>query len=214
MQELARRGDPAAVRGRVILAHLGSGASLAAVRDGQSMDTSMGFTPAAGLVMGTRSGDLDPGLMSYLATADAMTPAKFQTLVNHESGLLGISGTSSDVRDLLARESNDPRAAEALELFCYQAKKWIGSFCAALGGLDTLVFAGGIGENAAPVRRRICEGLAFLGIDIDAAANDRHAPRISTDTGAVSVRVIRTDEESVIATLTLRVLGREPNQET
>jgi acetate kinase len=213
MQELARLGDPAAVRGRVILAHLGSGASLAAVRDGQSMDTSMGFTPAAGLVMGTRSGDLDPGLMSYLASADAMTPAKFQTLVNHESGLLGISGTSSDVRDLLGRESNDPRAAEALELFCYQARKWIGSFCAALGGLDTLVFAGGIGENAAPVRRRICQGLAFLGIDIDAAANDRHAPRISTDTGAVSVRVIRTDEESVIATLTLRVLGCEPNQE-
>jgi acetate kinase len=163
--------------------------------------------------MGTRSGDLDPGVMSYLASADAMTPAKFQTLVNHESGLLGISGTSSDVRDLLGRESNDPRAAEALELFCYQARKWIGSFCAALGGLDTLVFAGGIGENAAPVRRRICQGLAFLGIDIDAAANDRHAPRISTDTGAVSVRVIRTDEESVIATLTLRVLGCEPNQE-
>jgi acetate kinase len=214
MQELARLGDPAAVRGRVILAHLGSGASLAAVRDGQSIDTSMGFTPAAGLVMGTRSGDLDPGLMSYLASADAMTPAKFQTLVNHESGLLGISGTSSDVRDLLGRESNDSRAAEALGLFCYQAKKWIGSFCAALGGLDTLVFAGGIGENAAPVRRRICEGLAFLGIDIDEAANDRHAPRISTDTGAVSVRVIRTDEESVIATLASRVLGLEPNQET
>jgi acetate kinase len=213
MQELARLGDPAAARGRVILAHLGNGASLAAVRDGQSMDTSMGFTPAAGLVMGTRSGDLDPGLMSYLASADAMTPAKFQTLVNHESGLLGISGTSSDVRDLLERESNDPRAAEALALFCYQAKKWIGSFCAALGGLDTLVFAGGIGENAAPVRKRICEGLAFLGIDIDEAANDRHAPRISTETGTVSVRVIRTDEESVIATLASRVLGLEPKGE-
>jgi len=150
MQELVRLGDPAAVRGRVILAHLGSGASLAAVRDGQSIDTSMGFTPAAGLVMGTRSGDLDPGLMSYLASADAMTAAKFQTMVNHESGMLGISCTSSDVRDLLGRESSDPRAAEALELFCYQAKKWIGSFCAALGGLDTLVFSGGIGENAAP----------------------------------------------------------------
>ena len=213
MQELARLGDPAAARGRVILAHLGSGASLAAVKDGQSIDTSMGFTPAAGLVMGTRSGDLDPGLMSYLASAEAMTPAKFQSLVNHESGLLGISGTSSDVRDLLARESNDAHAAEALELFCYQAKKWIGSFCAALGGLDTLVFAGGIGENAAPVRRRICEGLRFLGIDIDAAANDRHAPLISSDTGAVSVRVIRTDEESVIATLASSVLGLESKGE-
>jgi len=213
MQELKRLGDPAAARGRVILAHLGSGASLAAVRDGQSVDTSMGFTPAAGLVMGTRSGDLDPGVMSYLASADAMTPAKFQTLVNHESGLLGISETSADVRDLLERESSDPRAAEALALFCYQAKKWIGSFCAALGGLDTLVFAGGIGENSAPVRKRICEGLTFLGIDIDEAANDRHAPRISTDTGSVAVRVIRTDEESVIAALTIRVLGLEPNQE-
>lgn len=213
MQELGRLGDPAASNGRVILAHLGSGASMAAVRNGQSMDTSMGFTPAAGLVMGTRSGDLDPGLMSYLASADAMTPAKFQTMVNHESGLLGVSETSADVRDLLARESSDPRAAEALALFCYQAKKWIGSFCATLGGLDTLVFAGGIGENAAPVRKRICEGLAFLGIDIDDAANNRHAPRISTDTGAVSVRVIRTDEESVIAALTSRVLGLEPNQE-
>jgi acetate kinase len=213
MQELERLGDPAAARGRVILAHLGSGASLAAVRDGRSIDTSMGFTPAAGLVMGTRSGDLDPGLMSYLASADAMTPAKFQTLVNHESGLLGISETSADVRDLLERESNDPRAAEALALFCYQAKKWIGSFCAALGGLDTLVFAGGIGENAAPVRKRICEGLAFLGIDIDDAANNRHAPRISTDTGAVSVRVIRTDEESVIANLASRVLGLESKGE-
>jgi acetate kinase len=213
MQELARLGDPATARGRVILAHLGSGASLAAVRDGHSIDTSMGFTPAAGLVMGTRSGDLDPGLMSYLASADAMTATKFQTLVNHESGLLGISDTSADVRDLLERESNDPRAAEALALFCYQAKKWIGSFSAALGGLDTLVFAGGIGENAAPVRKRICEGLAFLGIDIDEAANDRHASKISTDTGAVSVRVIRTDEESVIATLASQVLGLEPNQE-
>jgi acetate kinase len=156
---------------------------------------------------------LDPGLMSYLASADAMTATKFQTLVNHESGLLGISETSADVRDLLEHESSDPRAAEALALFCYQAKKWIGSFCAALGGLDTLVFAGGIGENAAPVRKRICEGLAFLGIDIDEAANDRHASRISTDTAAVAVRVIRTDEESVIATLASRVLGLEPKGE-
>jgi acetate kinase len=213
MQELVRLRDPAAAQGRIILAHLGSGASLAAVRNGQSIDTSMGFTPTAGLVMGTRSGDLDPGLMSYLASADAMTPTKFQTLVNHESGLLGISETSADVRDLLERESSDPRAAEALALFCYQAKKWIGSFSAALGGLDTLVFAGGIGENSAPVRKRICEGLAFLGIHLDEAANDRHAPRISADTGAVSVRVIRTDEESVIATLTSRVLGLESNQE-
>jgi acetate kinase len=211
MQELARLGDPAAARGRVILAHLGSGASLAAVRDGRCIDTSMGFTPTAGLVMGTRSGDLDPGLMSYLASTDAMTAQQFQTLVNHESGLLGLSETSADVRDLLDRESSDPRAAEALALFCYQAKKWIGSFAAVLGGVDTLVFAGGIGENAAPVRERICAGMNFLGIDIDETANSRHAPRISTETGSsVTVRVIRTDEESVIAASSIAVLELEP----
>jgi len=209
MGELARLGDPAAARGRVILAHLGSGASLAAVRDGRCIDTSMGFTPTAGLVMGTRSGDLDPGLVSYLALTDAMSAMQFQTMVNHESGLLGISETSADVRDLLAREPSDPRAAEALALFCYQAKKWIGSFAAALGGVDTLVFAGGIGENAAPVRKRICDGLGFLGIEIDEDANGRHAQRISTDTGPVTVRVIRTDEESVIAALSIGLLGFE-----
>ena len=209
MGELARLGDPAAARGRVILAHLGSGASLAAVRDGRCIDTSMGFTPTAGLLMGTRSGDLDPGLVSYLALTDAMSAMQFQTMVNHESGLLGISETSADVRDLLAREPSDPRAAEALALFCYQAKKWIGSFAAALGGVDTLVFAGGIGENAAPVRKRICDGLGFLGIEIDEDANGRHAQRISTDTGPVTVRVIRTDEESVIAALSIGLLGFE-----
>jgi acetate kinase len=202
--ELKRLGDPAAVRGRVILAHLGSGASLAAVLDGRSIDTSMGFTPAAGLVMGTRSGDLDPGLMSYLALTESMTAAQFQTLVNHESGLIGISESSADVRDLLERERADTRAREAIDLFCYQAKKWIGAFAAALSGVDTLVFAGGIGENSAPVRRRICDGLQFLGIDIDDTLNRQHAARIST--GAVAVRVIRTDEESVIAELTRRVL--------
>jgi acetate kinase len=209
MRELARLGDPAAARGRVILAHLGSGASLAAVRDGQCIDTSMGFTPTAGLVMGTRSGDLDPGLMSYLALTESMDTVQFQTIVNHQSGMLGISESSSDVRDLLARESSDPRAAEALALFCYQAKKWIGSFAAALGGVDTLVFAGGIGENAAPVRKRICDGLNFLGIEIDENANGRHAPRISTGAGSVAVRVIRTDEESVIAELIIPLLGFE-----
>jgi acetate kinase len=207
MGALARLQDPAAAKGRVILAHLGGGASLAAVLDGQCVDTSMGFTPSAGLVMGTRSGDLDPGLMSYLAASEKMTAAEFQTMVNHESGLLGISETSADVRDLLEREAVDPRAREALALFCYQAKKWIGSFAAVLGGLDTLVFAGGIGENAAPVRRRICSGLDFLGIEIDEQRNAQSAERISSDSSRVTVRVIRTDEESVIAGLTARLLG-------
>jgi len=207
MQELTRIAGVAAGCGRVILAHLGSGASLAAVQGGRCIDTSMGFTPAAGLVMGTRSGDLDPGLMSFLAHAESMNAEQFQTMVNHESGLLGVSETSGDVRDLLDRELEDVRAREALALFCYQAKKWIGSFAAVLGGVDTLVFAGGIGENAAPLRRRICDGLQFLGIEIDELKNQRNAPQISPDTAAVAVRVIHTDEEIIIADLTAGVLG-------
>ena len=170
MEELGRL-DPAAARGRVILAHLGNGASLAAVRDGKSIDTSMGFTPAAGLVMSTRTGDIDPGLMYYLARTERMTAARFQQLVNHESGLLGVSGISADMRDLLAKEGGDVRAAAAVALFCYQVKKWVGSFAAALGGLDTLVFAGGIGEHAPLVRARICEGLSFLGIELNEPLN-------------------------------------------
>jgi acetate kinase len=206
MQELIRIGDPAATQGRVILAHLGSGASLAAIQNGRSVDTSMGFTPTAGLVMGTRSGDLDPGLMSYLALNESMSAAQFQAMVNHESGLIGISETSADVRDLLGREANDPRAADALAIFCYQAKKWIGSFAAALGGIDTLVFTGGIGENAAPVRRRICDGLQFLGIELDESLNQRNAPRISLDRARVVTPVIHTDEEFVIADLTAELV--------
>ncbi len=208
MQELVRLGDPAATKGRVILAHLGNGASLAAVRDGKSIDTSMGFTPTAGMVMSSRSGDLDPGLVSYLARTEQMSAARFQPMVNHESGLLGVSEISSDVRDLLARESNDIRAAEAVALFCYQAKRWIGSFAATLGGLDTLVFAGGIGENAPLVRWRICDKLDFLGIALSEQRNTENASLISMDGGRVAVRVIRTDEELMIAQSVLRVLGR------
>jgi acetate kinase len=205
MQELARLGDSTAAKGRVILAHLGNGASMAAVLDGRCIDTSMAFTPAAGLVMGTRSGDLDPGLMSYLALAESMSAAQFQTMVNHESGLIGISETSADVRDLLERARDDVRAREAIEIFCYQAKKWLGAFAAALGGVDALVFAGGIGENSARVRQGICAGLQHLGVQLDDSLNEQNAPRIST--GRVAVRVIRTDEESVIAGLTARALA-------
>jgi acetate kinase len=208
LQELARRGDPAAARGRVILAHLGNGASLAAVRDGRCIDTSMGFTPTAGVPMSTRSGDLDPGVMSYLAIAEAMDAEALRRMMNHESGLLGVSETSSDVRDLLAREHEDVRAAEAIALFCYQVKKWLAAFAGALGGLDTVVFAGGIGENSAPIRARICDGLQFLGIELDPARNAQHAALISSDTGAVAVRVIPTDEESVIARMTAEVLAQ------
>jgi acetate kinase len=207
MEELARLGDPAATKGCVILAHLGNGASLAAVRGGRSIDTSMGFTPTAGLVMGTRSGDLDPGIAPYLARTEQITAKQFHEMVNHESGLLGISETSSDMRDLLARETTDVRAAEAVALFCYQAKKWIGGFAAALGGLDTLVFSAGIGENCPAIRARICAGFGFLGIEFDGVRNAGNAAVISADASRVTVRVVRTDEELMIASSVCRVLG-------
>lgn len=199
MEELARREDPAATHGRVILAHLGNGASLAAVHDGRCIDTSMGFTPASGTMMSTRSGDLDPGLGHFLAQTEKMSAAQFQHMVNHESGLLGVSETSSDMRDLLASAAVDERAAEAVDMFCYHAKKWIGAFAAVLGGLDTLVFAGGIGENAPQVRERICHGLDFLGIDFDPASNAQSAALISTPGSRVRVHIIRTDEELMLA---------------
>ena len=156
--------------------------------------------------MSTRTGDLDPGLVYYLARSERMTAAQFQRMVNHESGLLGVSRTSSDLRDLLAKEGGDVRAAEAVALFCYQTKKWIGSFTAALGGLDTLVFAGGVGENAPLIRERICDQLGFLGIALDKRRNGKNAPLISTSIGRVKVRVIRTDEELMIARSVSRLL--------
>jgi acetate kinase len=204
MEELAHLGDPAASKGRVILAHLGNGASMAAVRDGKSMDTSMCFTPTAGLVMSTRSGDLDPGLAPYLARTEQMTTKQFYEMVNHKSGLLGVSETSSDMRDLLNHEKQDVRAGEAVALFCYQAKKWIGAYAAALGGLDSFVFSGGIGENAPLVRARICEGLSHLDIELNETRNMKNAGVISKDGSRVPVRVIRTDEELMIARSVLR----------
>ncbi|QKG58788.1 acetate/propionate family kinase [Hymenobacter sp. BRD128] len=213
LAELGRRAGLAATRGRVILAHLGSGASLAAVLGGQCQDTSMGFTPAAGLVMGTRPGDLDPGVVSYLLQADGLTPKQLNHLLNHESGLLGISETSADMRDLLAAQATDERAAEAVALFCYQARKWVGSFAAVLGGLDTLVFSGGIGEHAAEVRARICQGLGFLGLELDEARNAVHAGVISSVASRVMVYVIPTDEEQIIAQTVGRVLGEIPVEE-
>ncbi len=209
MEELARIGR-ATAKGRIILAHLGNGASMAAVRGGKSIDTTMAFTPAAGLVMSTRTGDLDPGLVGYLARTEGMTASQFNAMVNAYSGLIGISETSSDVRDLMKRERRDKRAAEALALFCYQAKKWIGALTAALNGLDTLVFAGGIGENAAEIRARICEGLGYLGLELDAARNRAAAPVISRKGSRVTVRIIRTDEELLLAqTACALVIGRK-----
>ena len=207
MEELARVAGSEAAQGRVILAHLGNGASMAAVHDGKSVDTSMGFTPAAGVPMSTRSGDLDPGLVWYLARTEGLDAKRYNEMVNSQSGLLGVSETSSDIRDLLNRETQDVRAAEAIALFCYQVKKWIGAFAAALGGLNTLVFAGGIGENAPLIRERICDGLSFLGIELDPTRNAENAPLISPDAGRVKLRVIRTDEEIMIAKSVARVLN-------
>jgi acetate kinase len=201
IQELTRVAGANAAQGRVILAHLGNGASLAAVREGKSIDTSMGFTPAAGLTMGTRPGDLDPGVAWYMMRSENLTPKQFNNLINHESGLLGVSETSFDMQDLLAQETKDIRAAEAVALFCYQAKKWIGAFAAALGGLDTLVFAGGIGESSPIIRSRICEDLGFLGIELEEKQNAANEGVISSAASRVAVRVIRTDEEQMIARL-------------
>jgi acetate kinase len=206
MGELARLGGAEAAQGRVILAHLGNGASLAAVRHGKAVDTSMGFTPTAGVPMSTRSGDLDPGLVWYLARSEKMSAKQFNEMVNFQSGLLGISETSSDMRDLMECEAQDVRAAEAVGLFCYQVKKWVGAFAAVLGGLDTLVFAGGIGENAAVVRTRICDGLGFLGIELEEARNAANEGVISAAASKVFVRVIHTDEEWMIASTVCRVL--------
>lgn len=206
MSELARLAGTRAAHGRVILAHLGSGASLAAVSGGKSLDTSMGFSPASGVPMGTRSGDIDPGLVGYMARAEGLDAQRFHDMVNLQSGLLGVSETSPDMRDLLACEAQDPRAAEAVALFCYQVKKCIGSMSAVLGGLDTLVFAGGIGENEAAVRARICEGMGFLGIRLDEKRNAANKSVLSAAKSRVSVRLIRTDEELMIARSVRRML--------
>jgi acetate kinase len=207
MKELARIGKPGEAEGRVILAHLGNGASMTAVRGGKSLETTMGFTPTSGLPMSRRSGDLDPGLMSYLTRTEGLTVEQFHTMVNSESGLLGLSESSADIRDLLTLEAHDPRAAEAVALFCYQAKKAIGALAAVLGGVDTLVFSAGIGEHSPVVRARICEGLGFLGIAIDGTRNEDNDAVISTEGGRVIVRVIHTDEAREMAQSVLSVLA-------
>ena len=207
VEELGRIAGKPAAQGRVILAHLGGGSSITAVREGKSVDTSMGLTPAGGLPMASRSGDLDPGLAWFLARNEQMTPAKFNHMVNHESGLLGISETSGDMRELLARQEDDTRAAEAVALFCYQARKTVCAMAGTMGGVDTLVFAGGVGEHAPEVRARICEGLGFIGIDLDPDRNAEDAAIISSPSSAVTVRVIHTDEQRMIVHHTRQVLA-------
>ena len=204
MEELARI-DKNTANERIIIAHLGNGASMAAVKAGKSIDTSMGFTPAGGLMMGTRPGDLDPGVAWYMMQKEAMTPGQFNEVINHQSGLLGVSGSSPDMQDLLEKESTDIKAKEAIDLFCYQVKKWIGSFTAVLGGLDALVFTGGIGENAPVIRSRICAGLQFLGIEVDEKRNEQHETAIAEYNSTVPVYVIPANEELMIAKTTIKL---------
>ena len=207
LQQLRARYAGLAMR-RLVIAHLGNGASMTAVSHGKSVDTSMGFTPLEGLVMGTRSGDLDPAAVVYLQERNHLSPRDIDALLNKQSGLLGVSGASRDMRDLLDREAADEHAAEAVALFCYRAKKYLGAYAAALGGLDALIFAGGIGENAPQVRERICAGLEFLGIELDAALNRSNAPVISGGRSRVTIKVIKTDEDIVIAQHVLAVIGQ------
>jgi len=210
MKELVRIGKKDEAKGRVILAHLGNGASMAAVKEARPIDTTMGFTPTSGLPMSRRSGDLDPGLVSYLARTEGMDAERFHRMVNAESGLLGVSEISADLRDLLAQEPHDARAADAVALFCYQARKTIGALAAALGGVDTLVFTAGIGEHSPAVRARICDGLEFLGVAIDHAHNEANEPIVSVEGRPVTVRVMHTDEEREIAESVVHLFGEKP----
>jgi acetate kinase len=207
MKEIRNTYGDSAAHGRIVLAHLGSGASLAAVNNGKSIDTSMGFTPVSGIPMSTRSGDLDPGVAWYLARKNGMDMKQFNEMVTRKSGLLGVSETSGDMKTLLENEASDPRAAEAVALFCYDVKKYIGAYAAALGGLDILVFAGGMGEEAPKIRARVCEGLEFLGVEIDKNKNDVTAGVISKERGKVLVLVISTNEEAIIAQEAQRVIN-------
>jgi acetate kinase len=202
---------------RLITLHLGNGCSACAISGGNSQDTSMGFTPLEGLVMGTRSGDIDPAILDYIAGKEGMSLHEVEMLLNKQSGLLGISGLTSDMRDLLAEadEHDDRRARLAVEIFCYRVRKYIGSYLAAIGGADAVVFTGGIGENAPEIRARIAAGLEWMGMQVDAAANGSHVRgaegRITSDDSRLHAWVIPTDEELLIARDTVRlVLGLEP----
>lgn len=212
LEEL-RRLAGAAADGRVILAHLGSGASLTAVSRGVPVDTSMAFTPTSGLMMGTRPGDLDPGLLVYLMRSDNLTPEQMDELLSHHCGLAGVSDSNADMRELVTRRAHDEKAREAFDLFCYQAKKWIGAYTAVLGGVDTLVFSGGIGEHSPEARAGICEGLEYLGIQVDSALNARFAGSggmISGPGSRVGVHVIPTDEELMIARIVFDLIAGIP----
>jgi acetate kinase len=207
LEELARVTSPESARGKVVIAHLGSGASMAAVKGGECIDTTMSLTPLGGLVMATRSGDLDPGVVLYLMSVEKLSVEDALRLLNKESGLLGLSGMTADMRTLLDQQDN-PHARLAVDIFCYQARKFVAALASALGGLDTLVFTAGIGEHSPPIRSRICEGLAFIGVELDAGRNERNEDVISSTAGRVSVRVMKTNEELMIARHTQRLLQK------
>jgi acetate kinase len=208
MQELMTVAGEKVARGRIIIAHLGSGASMAAVKDGKSMDTTMGFTPTGGLMMGTRSGDLDPGILIYLLDEKGLSPNSLNEMLNTYSGLLGVSGRGSDMKFLLDNETKSSDIAEAIYLFCYQAKKFLGALCTALGGLDTLIFTGGIGENSPAIRKRICDDMTFLNIYLDPIKNESNKPIISFDGVPTTIRVMKTNEELMIARHTNNVVNK------
>ena len=206
LQELAQEAGAPVASGKLIIAHLGNGASMAAIENGRSVDTTMGLTPTGGLVMSTRAGDLDPGVILYLLQEKGLTPVVVNHLINQQAGLLGISGISSDMQDLLAQADTKTEAALAVDLFCYQARKFVGALAAALGGLDTFIFTGGIGENSATIRGRICAPLEFLGLRLDQGLNEGNAPIISRPDSPVTVRVMKTNEELMIARQTRSLL--------
>ena len=212
LQEIKRLDGPDRANGRIIIAHLGSGVSLVAVSEGKSIDTTMGLTPASGVPMSSRSGDIDPGLQLFLARHEGLNPDQLNSLFNFQSGLLGISETTSDMQQLLENEGTDSRAKEAVDLFCYQIKKSIGSLAAALGGLDQLVFTGGMGEDAPKVRERVCQDLGFLGVELDESRNVAGADLISADNSRVAVRVIHTDEAATIARDVQRLIDRSGSE--
>ena len=193
---------------KIITAHLGNGCSMAAIKYGQSMDTTMGFTPLEGLLMGTRSGDLDPSLILYIMGKEGLTLGEASTLLNKHSGLIGISGESSDMREILAAvKDNQQRSKWAFEIFCYRIKKYVGAYTAAMGGLDALVFTGGIGENSQEVREEVCMDMEFLGIEIDELKNQNNDEIISKEHSKVSVMRIPTNEELVIALDTAKIVS-------
>jgi len=210
--ELRKEAGVKASEAPVVVAHLGNGASMVAVKNGTSMDTTMGFSPAGGLVMSTRSGDLDPGVILCLFREKALDIPAVNRMMNKEGGLLGVSGISPDMKDLLDAEAENQHAAEAVDLFCYQARKFLGAFAAVLGGLDLLIFTGGIGENASSILRRICENMEFLGIRLDSIRNDVNAPLISHDHSPTPARVMKTNEELMIARHTYNLIREQSGE--